>query len=87
MHESVGGQSTVGHKVSLTSVARDVGYNTIPAYVEDLGGLVDAVRSLISSNRCSFLEMRIKKGMRKEMPILKMSPTDSKQKFMSAIKC
>jgi phosphonopyruvate decarboxylase len=87
VHESVGGQSTVGHKVSLTSVARDVGYNTIPAYVEDLGGLVGAVRSLISSNRCSFLEMRIKKGMREEMPILKMSPTDSKQRFMSAIKC
>ena len=87
VHESVGGQSTVGHKVSLTSVARDVGYNTIPAYVEDLGGLVGAVRSLISSNRCSFVEMRIKKGMSEEMPILKMSPTDSKQRFMSAIKC
>ena len=87
VHESVGGQSTVGHKVCLTSVAKEVGYNTIPAYVEDLGGLVDAVRSLTSSNRCSFLEMRIKKGMRKEMPILKMSPADSKKSFMNSIKC
>lgn len=87
VHESVGGQSTVGHKVSLTSVAREVGYNTIPAYVEDLGGLVDAVRGLTSSKRCSFLEMRIKKGMRKEMPILKMSPADSKKSFMNSIKC
>ena len=87
VHESVGGQSTVGHKVSLTSLAREAGYNTMPAYVEGLIGLVDAVKSLMSSNLCSFLEMRIKKGMRKEMPILKMSPIASKHSFMGAIKC
>lgn len=70
-HESVGGQPTTGHKANLTAIACAAGFTTLSNFVETPEKLSDAVATLLSTNQPSFIEMRIRKGMRKDMPILK----------------
>ncbi len=84
-HESVGGQPSVCHDVQLTGIAAASGYETMPSYVETAEGLSKAIRKMTDSDRASFIEVRIRKGMRPDMPILKMIPEDQKVMFMKRL--
>jgi phosphonopyruvate decarboxylase len=77
-HESVGGQSTTGHAANLTAIAAAAGYATLESHVASSDELTQAITRMLGSNRPSFVETRIKKGMRADMPILKMVPKDQK---------
>lgn len=70
-HESVGGQPTTGHAANLTAVAAAAGYTTLASHAETADQLKEAVATMLRSDRPSFIEMRIRKGMRADMPILK----------------
>lgn len=82
VHESVGGQQSVGFLANLTAIAEDSGYKTIGSYVTKPGDLGGALSALRESQRPSFLEIRIKKGMRKDMPILKADTKILKDQFV-----
>lgn len=84
-HESVGGQPSVCHDVQLTGIAAASSYETMQSYVETAEGLSKAIRKMIDSERASFIEVRIRKGMRPDMPILKMIPEDQKVMFMNRL--
>lgn len=81
-HESVGGQPTAGWSVDFTGIAKSVGYKTLNAPVDSKESLVQAIQSLKDGGP-SFIDMRIRKGIRSDLPPLKMDPIDLKQKFMS----
>jgi len=81
-HESVGGQPTAGWRVDFTGVANSVGYKTLNVPVDSKESLINAIQSLKNGGP-SFIDMRIRKGMRSDLPPLKMDPADLKQKLMT----
>ena len=80
-HESVGGQPTAGYDAKLTAIAAASGYVTLQFHVETSEGLSQAVEQMSESEGPSFIEMRIRKGMRSDMPILRMNPQAAKTAF------
>lgn len=84
-HESVGGQPTTGHAANLTAIAAAAGYTTLPAHAETADHLLEVLAFMLGSNRPSFIEVRIRKGMRSDMPILKMVPREAKARLMESI--
>ncbi len=82
VHESVGGQRSVGHNIDLIGIANASGYKTLGKYIETQIELNEVIASLTKSGKTSFIEVRIKKGMREDMPVLKMVPIDQKNSFI-----
>jgi len=83
VHESVGGQDSVGHIVDFTLVAKASGYSTIDGFVTNEDGIKNSLNKAFESSEPNFVEVRIKKGMRSDMPILRMEPLKEKLKFMA----
>lgn len=81
-HESVGGQRSVGHDIDLIGIANASGYKTHGKFIETQLELNQAITSLTNFDKTSFIEVRIKKGMRENMPVLKMIPVDQKNSFI-----
>lgn len=77
-HESVGGQPTVGYSANLTELAKASGYATPNSYIETPEGVAQAISQLLGSSGPSFFEVRIRKGMRSDIPVLKIDPLDQK---------
>ena len=79
-HDSVGGQPTVGLKMDLPAVARAVGYKSVfsvdtPEALEKLlsGGFGDSP---------VFIEIRVKKGNRKDLGRPTTTPVQNKEALM-----
>ncbi len=85
-HESVGGQPSAGHKIDLTAIAQNAGYKTVGAVVKTEQALRDATQDLVASEGPSFMDVHIRKGIRKDLPPLKFDHIDSKNCFMNSIK-
>jgi len=86
VHESVGGQHSVGFDVNLTGFARNSGYHTIDEFVETQEDLVQAFESLERKSGPAFLEVRVRKGMRKDMPILNVDTLLLKEQLGNFLK-
>lgn len=84
-HESVGGQPTTGYAANLTALASAAGFRTPPSHAETAKELPDAVAAMLRANGPAFIEMRIRKGMRSNMPILRMIPKSEKMGLMTQI--
>jgi phosphonopyruvate decarboxylase len=84
-HESVGGQQTVGFRANLRDVAAAVGYRIPPGAIETKAALESAVRESLAVEGPTFIEMRIRKGMRTDLPALRIDPGDSKRLLMNRI--
>ena len=84
-HDSVGGQPTVGLKIDLPAVAQAVGYKA--AFTvdrkEDLIAILDRVNDLEGP---VFLEVRVKKGNRKDLGRPTTSPVQNKEALMQFLK-
>ncbi len=78
IHESVGGQESVGFQINLTQVAESTGYSTIQKPVQSASDFTDSVNLLLSKKKPSFIEVHIKKGMRSKLPPLDIIPSDLK---------
>lgn len=79
-HDSVGGQPTVGLSIDLPAVARAVGYKSVFSVdnMEDL-------RSLVSGEMGPapvFIEVRVKKGNRKDLGRPTTTPVQNKEALM-----
>lgn len=80
-HESVGGQATVGHATDFSNVAAALGYSTQVRQAESALELAEMVRSSLRENSPAFIEVKIRKGMRSNMPTLKFDLGASGQAF------
>lgn len=72
VHESVGGQKAVSGSIDLYKIADNAGYETHKAGIQDDQSLINALKVFIPmSGSPKFIEIRIKKGIRKDLPALK----------------
>ena len=85
IHESVGGQKSVAFSVNLTGIAKNSGYDTLDTFVSTSADLKQGLDFLQRTKKSGFLEVRIKKGMRADMPILKADTIALKHKFVCSI--
>ena len=70
VHESVGGHPSAGQTVDFTKIAEACGYKTIGKPVTNKEELVDAIKVLCQCGRASFIDVRIHKGIRENLPPL-----------------
>ena len=85
-HDSVGGQPTVADAADLSAVARACGYRVLPA-ASTLEGIAAALADgPFEGPRPSFLEIRVRKGARKDLGRPTVPPADSKTAFMAALR-
>ena len=84
-HDSVGGQPTVGLDIDLPAVAKAVGYKTI--FSVDPKDALEKHLSIINSQLSIdeypiFLEIRVKKGNRKDLGRPTTTPVENKEALM-----
>jgi phosphonopyruvate decarboxylase len=80
-HDSVGGQPTVGLKIDLPSVAKSLGYKTCLS-VDNMEKLTEVLPSLAQCPCPLLLEIKVKKGNRKDLGRPTTTPIENKIAFM-----
>ena len=84
-HDSVGGQPTVGLKIDLPRVARAVGYpHTYSVSTKD--DLMDVLNEVKKNNDLSLIEIKVKKGNRKDLGRPTTTPIQNKDALMDFLK-
>lgn len=84
-HDSVGGQPTVGLNINLRNIAIDCGY----AYawsVSNKDELINILPDFIASSGPVFLEIKVKKGNRKDLGRPTSTPVQNKESLMEFLK-
>ena len=86
-HDSVGGQPTVGLKINLPEVAKAVGYSSVYSVstIEELKSRLSVLSSQ-SNDGPVFLEVKVRKGNRKDLGRPTTTPIENKQAFMNNLK-
>jgi len=85
VHDSVGGQPTVGFQINMKEIAKACGYKeTFEATTKK--ELKEKVQQLKNSNGPAFLEIKVKKGARKELGRPTRTPQENKKDFMEFLK-
>lgn len=82
VHESVGGQQSAGFTSNLTAIAKHSGYNTLEGPLKTKSGINKAIKLLNDFEGPKFIEIVIRKGIRKDMPVLKFDLLESKENLM-----
>jgi phosphonopyruvate decarboxylase len=82
VHESVGGQKSAGFNVNLTDIAKHCGYVTIEKSVKTIEEINTAFKTFNDSDGPAFMEIIIRKGIRKDMPPLRFDLINSKNELM-----
>ena len=80
-HDSVGGQPTIGYNLDFNRLAKDFGY-CATYRADDIQQLKTALEKIRHDQGPSFLEIRVKRGARKDLGRPKTSPIENKQLFM-----
>ena len=84
-HDSVGGQPTVGLKIDLPRVARAVGYpHTYSVNTKE--DLMDVLNEVKKNNDLSLIEVKVKKGNRKDLGRPTTTPIQNKDALMAFMK-
>jgi len=83
-HDSVGGQPTVAFAIDICAIAKACGY-AATFRADDEAALDDALAKLATTDGPALLEIRVKKGARKDLGRPTMSPQDLKKAFRGAI--
>lgn len=84
-HDSVGGQPTVGLKIDLPRVARAVGYpHTYSVSTKE--DLLDVLNEAKKNNDLSLIEIKVKKGNRKDLGRPTTTPIQNKEALMDFLK-
>lgn len=84
VHESVGGQQSAGYMIDFTKIAESSGYVTINHAVEKEDEIKKAIDQLRNEVKPAFLDVHIKKGIRKDLPPLKINNLQLKDQFLRA---
>ena len=87
-HDSVGGQPTVGLRINLPAVAKAVGFNKIYSVnnKEELQKILDSNILSVTSEGATFLEVKVRKGNRKDLGRPITTPIQNKEALMSFLK-
>ena len=81
-HDSVGGQPTVGLNINLPRIARAVGYqHTFSVSTKE--DLMDILNDVKSSDGPTLLEIKVKKGNRKDLGRPTTTPIENKEALMA----
>ena len=80
-HDSVGGQPTVGFKIDFPRIARSVGY-THTYSVSNKKDLLDVLGEIKNQKELSLLEVKVKKGNRKDLGRPTTTPIENKEALM-----
>lgn len=84
-HDSVGGQPTVGLKIDLPAVAKAVGYKA--TYSVDSKAELESVLAKVNSFESpALLEIKVKKGNRKDLGRPTTTPIQNKEALMQFLK-
>ncbi len=84
-HDSVGGQPTVGLKIDLPRVARAVGYpHTYSVCTKE--DLLDVLNEVKKNNDLSLIEIKVKKGNRKDLGRPTTTPIQNKEALMDFLR-
>ena len=84
-HDSVGGQPTVGLKIDLPAVAKAVGYKVCYS-VETKEYLAELLEKVKGQDGPVLLEVKVKKGNRKDLGRPTTTPIQNKETLMSFLK-
>jgi phosphonopyruvate decarboxylase len=84
-HDSVGGQPTVGLKIDLPAVAKAVGYKAIYS-VETKECLKELLDKISTKEGLVLLEIKVKKGNRKDLGRPTTTPLQNKEALMAFLK-
>jgi phosphonopyruvate decarboxylase len=81
-HDSVGGQPTVAHEIDIQNLAKSLGYVYVDK-VDSVNELISSLKAIRSLNKGPvMLEIKVKKGSRKDIGRPKTSPIENKNVFM-----
>ena len=84
-HDSVGGQPTVGFEVDFTKIALACGYK-YAVVVESASSLNEVLKTVNEMQGPVFLEVKVKKGARKDLGRPTITPIQNKDSFMDFLK-
>lgn len=84
-HDSVGGQPTVGLDIDLPQIARSSGYSTAMS-VSNKEELLLVLGEIQSKERPVLLEIKVKKGARKDLGRPTTTPIQNKECFMEFLR-
>ena len=84
-HDSVGGQPTVGLKINLPAIAQAVGYPVVYS-VETKEYLQELLTKIKNVEGPVFLEVKVKKGNRKDLGRPTTTPIQNKEALMEFLK-
>ena len=84
-HDSVGGQPTVGLKIDLPAIAKAVHY-TNAFSVDNKADLIDALKAVTMVEGPMLLEVKVKKGNRKDLGRPTTTPIQNKEALMEFLK-
>ncbi len=84
-HDSVGGQPTVGLRVNLPQIAQSCGYTDVYS-VSDRESLRAVLAEIKGKRGLLFVEIKVKKGSRKDLGRPGKTPLENKRAFMNYLK-
>ena len=84
-HDSVGGQPTVGLNINLPAVATAVGYKNVYS-IESVDRLKELLEKLKEIEGPIFIEVKVKKGNRKDLGRPTTTPIQNKEALMAFLK-
>lgn len=80
-HDSVGGQPTVGLNIDLSRLARAVGYPQTYS-ISTKSDLIDVINDIKAHKDLALLEIKVKKGNRKDLGRPTTTPIENKEAMM-----
>ncbi|MGP1392375.1 MAG: phosphonopyruvate decarboxylase [Candidatus Cryptobacteroides sp.] len=84
-HDSVGGQPTVGLKVNLSEIAKAVGYKKVYT-ADDREQLICILKDIKNVSGPIFIEIKVKKGSRKDLGRPTITPKQNKEALMDFLR-
>jgi len=83
-HDSVGGQPTVGFEISIPAIAKGCGYKKVFSCASTKE-LSNSFQKFLNANGPSLLEIKVKKGARKDLGRPKETPVENKIELMKLL--
>lgn len=84
-HDSVGGQLTVGLKIKIPAVAKAMGYKAALS-VDNMMALLKALKKVKETEGPTLLEVKVKKGNRKDIGRPTTTPVQNKEMLMAFLR-
>lgn len=84
-HDSVGGQPTVGLNIDIPTIAKALGYKNVMS-IDTNESLHKALQQIQTCEKPMLLEIKVKKGNRKDLGRPTTTPIQNKEAFMNFLK-